>query len=336
VLLGVDSHSLAPDGGAGGAGTAGGSGGGAGTGGTGEIYGPANCGADGSVVDGSEGDAGAGDAGTGANCGFTMPNPESSDPLLFPNQAKYHPNSDGTVDDLVTHLTWDRGTFQVFSQYEADTPCKEKGGGWRLPNRVELASLVDFTVPSPGPTLNQVFKNDPTFGNPGDTKVFWTSSHAVCNTAIAWHVDFSTGATKQEAATLPYKVRCVKGAPSNCSSPRFEVQQDEVHDLGTGLIWQQAVASDLTWSAALQHCPAGWRLPSLTEIQTIVDDTRQNPAIFPMFNNTSSGLNGTPNPVFWTSSPFAGDSSQAWYDTFYHGHSSPQTVDLQSFVRCVR
>src|SRR5262249_41767272 len=154
-------------------------------------------------------------------------------------------------------------------------------------------------------------------------------------TAIAWHVDFSTGATKQEPATLAYKVRCVKGAPSNCWSPRFVAQQGEVHDFGTGLIWQQEVASDLTWDAALHICPAGWRLPTLTEIQTIVDETRQNPAIFGAFQNTSSGLNGTPNPVFWTSSPFAGDSSQAWYDTFYHGHSSPQRVDTPSFVRCV-
>src|SRR5262245_17110029 len=95
AILGVSSHPLAADGGtsgsagaSGGAGTGGGSGGAAGTAGTsGESY--ESCGVDGSAVDGSAAE----DAGTGVTCGFPMPNPESSDPLLLPNQAKYKPNT---------------------------------------------------------------------------------------------------------------------------------------------------------------------------------------------------------------------------------------------------
>jgi len=344
-LLGVDSHALAPDGGGqgaagttAGAGAAGGSGGSAGTAGSGENYGPA-CGADGSVVDGSADDAGGDDvdAGTAVPCGFPMPNPASSDPSVFPNQARYQLNTqDDSVTDMVTNLTWEHNAgFSVFEQSRAHEPCDDKGPGWRLPTRVELASLVDFSVPSPGPTMNNIFANDSVFANPSETRVFWTSSHAVCNNLVGWHVDFRTGGTRQESSKVAYKVRCVKGAP-RCSSPRFQVGPAEVHDADTGLTWQQEVASDLDWAGARQHCAAGWRLPSLTEIQSIVDDTRQTPAIFRGFLNTPTGVSPSPNPIFWTSSPLAGDSSRAWFDTFFHGHSDSQRIGTLSFVRCVR
>jgi hypothetical protein len=346
TLLGVDSHPLAPDagspgtaGGSGGAGTAGSSGGNTGTAGSaGENYGATSCGVDGSAVDGSvDGAEGADvDAGTGVTCGFTMPNPESSNPLVLPNQASYRVNTaDDTVTDLVTGLTWERNAgFQVYPQDQANTPCDAKGSGWRLPTRVELVSLVDFTVASPGPTMNKIFANDLVFANSADTRAFWTSSHAACNTLIGWLVDFSNGRTRQDKSNLPCKVRCVKGAPSYCSLARFKVQMGEVHDLATGLFWQQDVASDLTWTASMQHCPPGWRLPSLTEIQTIVDETTQTPAIFAAFLNTPAGPSS--NPTFWTSSPSASDPSRAWFATFYHGHSDTLPITTGAFVRCVR
>jgi hypothetical protein len=345
TLLGVDSHSLAPDaGGQGaagtaGAGTAGGSGGNAGTAGSGESYGPA-CGADGSVVDGSADDAGGDnvDAGTAIPCGFPMPNPASSDPSVFPNQAHYQVNAnDDSVTDMVTKLTWERNAgFSVLEQARAHEPCDAKGSGWRLPTRVELASLVDFSVTSPGPTMNNVFANDSVFANPSETRAFWTSSHAVCNTLVGWYVDFRTGGTRQQSSAIAAKIRCVKSGPAHCSSPRFQGTATEVYDADTGLTWQQEVASGLDWAGAKQHCSAGWRLPSLTELLSIVDETTQTPAIYRAFLNTPTGISPIPNPIFWTSSPLAGDSTRAWFDTFFHGHSDSQPIGTMSFVRCVR
>lgn len=58
---------------------------------------------------------------------------------------------------------------------------------WRLPTAKELESLVDYGVPSPGPTIDAAwFPN--TVGN-----WFWSSSPDVADASLAWVVDFSNG-----------------------------------------------------------------------------------------------------------------------------------------------
>ncbi|MBC8132648.1 MAG: DUF1566 domain-containing protein, partial [Deltaproteobacteria bacterium] len=68
---------------------------------------------------------------------------------------------------------------------------------------------------------------------------------------------------------------------------RYDVQADVVSDLATRLTWQRALPEGaLTLALAIDYCSglalAGrddWRLPSLQEFQTIVDESRANPAI---------------------------------------------------------
>ena len=103
----------------------------------------------------------------------------------------------------------------------------------------------------------------------------------------------------------------------------------EVTDSATGLIWKRC-AEGMTWSgvsctgsateytheAALQPTQTqtgGWRLPNIKELTSIVDHSRKSPAIdltaFP-----------TTTPVFfWTSSPYVGNSVNAWFVDFYDG-----------------
>ncbi len=61
-----------------------------------------------------------------------------------------------------------------------------------------------------------------------------------------------------------------------------------VQDTKTGLIWQQTVPSGTyTWADATAYCGStvvstrlggtGWRLPTLEELQTIVDHTQAAP-----------------------------------------------------------
>jgi hypothetical protein len=316
----------------------GGSGGGGGTGGSGGATGTGGAAgtSSGCGVDGAADDAGAMDAGAGTTCGFTMPNPASAG---LPNPASYTVNTaDGTVTDNVTHLTWE-GTagFTVYMQAQASRPCDQKGGGWRLPTRVELVSLVDSTVAKPGPAVNAVFASDPIWVNsPGpDDKKFWTSSHAACSTSIGWYVDFANGSTHQANATSAYKVRCVRGQPSNCSPTRYQEQSDgTMTDVFTGLTWQRDVNAQQAWNDATGYCPAlgtGWRLPSLTELQTIIDETKQNPAI------DGDAFPQTPAMgYFWTSVAQAGDPDYAWYVTVVHGHADVEQVGTAYWVRCVR
>jgi hypothetical protein len=318
AILGIESHALAP----------GGSGGGGGTGGA---AGGSSCDVDAAVMD----------AGPGTTCGFVMPNPASAG---LPNPATYTANlASGSVTDNVTGLIWEANSgFTVYMQGQASRPCDERGPGWRLPTRIELASLVDFTVSKPGPTINNAFANDPIWAASPNTndktdRRFWTSSHAACSTSIGWFVDFADGSTHQEIKPdLAYKVRCVYAAPSSCSSWRYQLPGDgTVHDGATGLTWQQAVAAARPWSEANAYCPAtfggDWRLPSLTEMQTIIDETVQNPSI------DVTAFPGTP-PMgyFWTSSLQAGIPDWAWYVTVVHGHAAPEPVTTAYYVRCVR
>jgi hypothetical protein len=338
-ILGIKEHQLADGGSAGtggsgtaGSGTAGDSGaagmaGGAGTGGVaGATYG---CGVDGAVTDADEADASA----PMPSCGFVVPTFGAG----LPTQATYKPNTDQTVTDNITKLTWEGVVYPSrITQSEAATYCAgldNSNGPWRLPTLLELISLVDYTVPSPGPTISAMFPSRP-------AERFWTSSRAACGAPQGWWVDFGSGAahpiSDNDASGL-YRVRCVRGAPPNCPSTRYSFPGNgTVHDATTGLTWWRTVepAHYLTWTDATTFCPTtlgtGWRLPSVAEMETIVDLTRQDPSIdlnvFPE----------TPDAYFWSSAPFASDPSNAWYVAFIHGHVDKLAVSVQRWVRCVR
>jgi len=203
---------------------------------------------------------------------------------------------------------------------------------------VELVSLVDFTIPKPGPTINAKFVMTP-------AEWFWTSSHSACDPNFGWYVGFDYGSTHQTKKGEAYRVRCVRGAPSHCSPKRYQVQdqgqaEESVHDGATGLTWQRKIGPQQVWSDAMTYCSTlgtGWRLPSLTELQTIVDETKQNPSI------DRDAFPNTPVDFFWTSSPQADPASSppamvsnAWYIVFIHGHSDIEPVTSTYFVRCVR
>jgi len=112
-----------------------------------------------------------------------------------------------------------------------------------------------------------------------------------------------------------------------------------VSDTYTGLVWQQAVpASTYTWTNAQSYC-AGlllnnyfWRLPTLEELESLVDRTVPPPG--PMINQTA--FPNTPADWFWTSSP-SGLSGYPWWGLhFGYGYWNSFEVGDIFRVRCVR
>ena len=112
-----------------------------------------------------------------------------------------------------------------------------------------------------------------------------------------------------------------------------------VYDTKTKLTWQQIVPSTTyTWANAKTYCAGvgaslggtGWRLPTVKEFQTIVDDSRTNPAIDP------KAFPSTPAGSFWSSSPVAGSSSLAWAVYSGNGLTGNHDVSYTDYVRCVR
>jgi hypothetical protein len=114
---------------------------------------------------------------------------------------------------------------------------------------------------------------------------------------------------------------------------RYEMSADgtEVLDHQTGLIWQRAIAKNLTHKQALEHAERvaqatglAWRLPTQGELASLVDDSRHDPA---------SGFPDMPSEAFWSSSP---NANGAWYVYFDDGDVLYNSRNVRFAVRLVR
>jgi hypothetical protein len=119
---------------------------------------------------------------------------------------------------------------------------------------------------------------------------------------------------------------------------RFEADSlnSTVTDHKTGLMWQQAddgVGGN--WSEAKTYCNGlglggydDWGLPRIDQLLTIVDYSRFDPTIHPVFDCRSG--------YYWSSSISAYGSDVAWVVYFLNGYVSADTKYVQLYVRCVR
>ncbi|THJ20730.1 MAG: DUF1566 domain-containing protein [Nitrospira sp. CG24E] len=101
-------------------------------------------------------------------------------------------NGDAVLDHE-TGLVWETAPQATTARWSAARRlCVEKsvGGqkGWRLPSLSELRSLVDPSIPPPGPTLSS--------GHPFRTvqsAVYWSETRVGDNPSGAWAVHFGLG-----------------------------------------------------------------------------------------------------------------------------------------------
>ena len=105
------------------------------------------------------------------------------------------------------------------------------------------------------------------------------------------------------------------------------------------LQWQddsKAKSIKRDWNLAKAHCKelslAGkndWRLPTITELYSIVDIKRFEPAIKKKIKNVTFNY-------YWSSSEYASDEMYAWYVYFGSGSMNRNSKSTDFFVRCVR
>jgi glucose dehydrogenase len=107
-----------------------------------------------------------------------------------------------------------------------------------------------------------------------------------------------------------------------------------VYDTKTKLTWQQTVPSTTyAWADAKTYCTSmgsGWRLPTIKEVQTIVDVSQGVPSIDP------TAFPSTPANYYWSSSSVASSPSYAWAVDFHYGSTHGYVVFGLYNVRCVR
>lgn len=120
-------------------------------------------------------------------------------------------NGDGTVTDTTTGLVWQQAEAGAMTWEAALTYCEdlELAGhdDWRLPNRSELQSIVDYQTFHPAIDA-AVF--------PGAmAAAYWSSTSYADNPVHAWQVDFNDGSVCGEVGlygkSVSYFVRAVRG-----------------------------------------------------------------------------------------------------------------------------
>jgi hypothetical protein len=140
--------------------------------------------------------------------------------VLSGQTPRFTDNENGTVTDHLTKLLLlkNASCFGYRNWWEALTDCNLLGDGrcgltdgsnpesWRLPNRFELASLLDMQYF--GPQLsNSAGTGQWTFGDPFINLVtnglYWTSTTCAFNTGLAWYVEFDTGVYLHMLSCLP-------------------------------------------------------------------------------------------------------------------------------------
>jgi hypothetical protein len=107
--------------------------------------------------------------------------------------GRYTLPAEGTVYDTRTQLTWERlGSSTSAAPEPYCAGLKLAGGGWRVPTRAEMMSLIDLTTPST-PWIDQNF--------------FSVSTGRVYCTSSKWRVDFDRASLTDQS---PCYVRCVR------------------------------------------------------------------------------------------------------------------------------
>jgi len=249
------------------------------------------------------------------------------------------------VRDNVTRLIWENKTENgdihdqgnVYNSEDARNVFiarlnNEKFGGysdWRLPTVMELSILINSAKGHPGPAINT------SYFQPTSPSKYWSSTSLASDSKPGWYVDFYDGEVIVGDETSCYYVRAVRGETAQGSF--VDNGDGTISHTKTGLMWQQAETALMTWEAALTYCESlnlanhnDWRLPNRNELQSIVDYSKNDPAIdtvvFP----------GAMATYYWSSTALAKYSLYAWSVYFGHGGVYRGRKSTECYVRAVR
>ena len=104
-------------------------------------------------------------------------------------------------------------------------------------------------------------------------------------------------------------------------------------DPATGLEWGPTAPERMTWRQAVSWCRAqgdGWRLPTVDELETILDRSCYDPAVVEPLRA------GTVSSYYWSSTTYANYPGYAWYVYFTDGYVNANLKTGDDYVRAVR
>ncbi len=210
---------------------------------------------------------------------------------------------------------------------------------WRLPDREELRSIVDYRREIAGSTVfSAMFPNTA-------AQFYWGAETDVSDPLAAWGIGFVFGFDYAYPKNSVGHIRLVRGREAERNETFERFADGTVLDRRTGLVWNEClvgqtfeagqcrgVPKELTQDEALAPGIFGpdWRLPELAELTSLTDLSRSRSAIRP------DVFPGTPPADFWTSTPFARRPTQNWVVNFTFGEGAVSSERQHALVRTVR
>jgi hypothetical protein len=236
----------------------------------------------------------------------------------------------------------DKLTFAQAEELPAKLNAARFGGftDWRLPTIKELYSLFDARGIDPSPAATDASGLIPFIDNRyfqfayGDTNAreriidaqYASGTVYVGSTrreTLIFGVNFADGrikgyGSKRMGRDKTFFVQCVRGNAAYGKNEFRDNGDGTVTDRATGLMWSQTDSvTGMNWEAALGWVQkknaqkylghADWRLPSVKELQSLVDYTRspettQSAAIDPLFETTAikNAIGQTDYPYYWS------------------------------------
>jgi len=178
-------------------------------------------------------------------------------------QPSFGDNKDGTVTDATTGLMWQKCSFgqewdgnectgsRVRQNWQQALEAAETSNwagydDWRLPNRNELQSLVDYSRYFPA--------LDPLFVS---SHIYWSSTTYAANLDAAWTVSSNDGRVLPSNKTHNYYVRAVRLGDSNnrsltCGAPSSISVPSSSRTGSYTVSWGSSSTSGVTY--VLQEC----------------------------------------------------------------------------------
>jgi hypothetical protein len=158
---------------------------------------------------------------------------------------------------------------------------------------------------------------------------------------------------RNQSSPTPFRTRAIGGAlalagalfsfatvgHADAPAGRYTIASGTVTDTKTGLIWQQvAPAATMLGDDAYTYCTnltlggsPDWRTPGMHELSTIVDETRNTPAI------DTTAFPGAVGGPYWTKTAIPNSPTASfWVDFTYGTTSGGNTAHSSALIRCVR
>ena len=115
--------------------------------------------------------------------------------------------------------------------------------------------------------------------------------------------------------------------------------KDVIYDTSTSLLWQDSYANEefaLTYKQAKEYCQdlvieeyKDFRIPTLNELQSIIDYKNYKPAII-------KGFKYVGNETYWSTTPYAHDYDYVWTVNFKKGARDVKAKHYDRYIRCVQ